>query len=199
MIDLGLHCLTCLYKFLGSLCYYVWYTFIFCVWYVFIYADISFVFRKSSTALSRSPSLPKTHSRKNSSTDMSTNSGTHDNQRSKESTPSISFSVADGVKLDLNAQSAVASEKSAESSQGARRSFDGSESPKCAETDPADLREKCFEKSLNTILDKCSETSLDLTLDARDTKSVEETVTPGKSGKLAERKKKSVPWYTVSF
>ena len=155
------------------------------------------LFRKNSAGLSRNPSFPKTHSRGNSSTDMNTSSSSHDNQRSKESTPSISFSVADGVKLDIEAPSSAASDKSGDFSQGGRRSSDGTESPKSVETDPADLRG--FEKSLNTILDKCSEPSVDLTLDSRDTQSVEETATPVKSGKSAERKKKSVPWYTVSF
>ena len=163
-----------------------------------VVAHVVLCFRKSSAGLSRIPSLPKTHSRGNSSTDLNASSSGHDNQQSKESTPSISFSVTDGVKLDIETQSSAASEKSVELSQGGRRSSDGTESPKSVDVDPADLRG--FEKSLNTILDKCSEPSVDLTLDSsRETQSVEETVTPVKSGKSVERKKKSVPWYTVGF
>lgn len=151
--------------------------------------------RKNSIGLNRNPSYPKMHSRKNSSTDQSNSSGTHEHLRSKDSLPSISFSAADGVKLELDAQSVAASEKSDRSTD--RKSFDGSESQKSGEPDPADLREKCFEKSLDTILDKCSETSMDLTLDSRDSKLTDESITSTKSTKSTERKKKSVPWYTV--
>lgn len=153
--------------------------------------------RRNSGNASKNPSsFPKTQHRKSSS-DVSNSSGTPDSLRQKENTPSISFSVADGVKIDVETQSAGGSDKSHDSSSGVRKSFDGSESQKSSENDPADLREKCFEKSLNTILDKCSETSLDLTLDSRDSKALDETPNPTKSGKSTERKKKSVPWYTV--
>ena len=135
----------------------------------------------------------KTHRRIHSSSEHSTSSGTQDSLRQRPSTPSISFSASEGVKLDLDAQSG-SSERGNESINSSRRSVDGSES------EPPDLREKCFEKSLNTILDKCSEPSVDLTLDSsRSSKSVEETPNPVKpTGKTTERKKKSVPWYTVS-
>lgn len=154
-------------------------------------------FRKNSIGLNRNPSYPKMHSRKNSSTDQSNSSGTHEHLRSKDSLPSISFSAADGVKLELDAQSVAVSDKSDRSTD--RKSFDGSESQKSGEPDPADLREKCFEKSLDTILDKCSETSMDLTLDSRDSKLTDESITSTKSTKSTERKKKSVPWYTVGL
>ena len=151
-----------------------------------------FHFRHNSGATKNSS--PKTHRRINSSSEHSTSSSTHDNLKQRSSTPSISFSVADGVKLDLEAQSLGTGDKGTEP----HKSLDGSESQK-SENEPPDLREKCFEKSLNTILDKCSETSMDLTLDSRDSKTLEEPSNPVKpSGKSTERKKKSVPWYTVS-
>ena len=119
----------------------------------------------------------------------------HSNTNSKrESSPAVSFTLSEGQSnYDRGSGSDIATPPSDLNSP--RKSTDSGDSFRGNSTSDMDQADhtKNFEKSLNKILTKCSiENAVDIP--DGETKGDDSTLKPPKS----ERKKKSVPWYSVS-
>lgn len=147
-----------------------------------------FSFRRSSTAANPGSGSCS----KESSPDIS--SGRSDSKTAtisfskRESSPGVTFKFGDdddsaSVGTQSTSQSALPATNTSLQKTPSRKSTDSSGGDAALEL-PG---EKTFEMSLNNILNKCSETSLDKTSDSRD------------DPKKSDRKKKSTPWYSVSF
>ena len=111
----------------------------------------------------------------------------------RESSPSVSFTISDSQSVNEKGlvNDASVSISDFNSSRKSTDSGDSIRGHSPSDTDQAD-QAKSFEKSLNNILNKCS---IENTVDIEgETKGDDSTLKAAKS----ERKKKSVPWYSVS-